>query len=137
MQTLHAPCGLPKYATNYHPSPPYRALTYHLFTPQITNPQLRERINNVAVGLSRMAGLVPQESNVLLLLNDGIGACFSSSPGCGDVLLYDFPSTTSSTIPPILVVCSNGRGCVAWSGPFLDGLRAVMLFVPGAVAYEK
>ena len=42
---------------------------------QITNPQLRERIRNIGAGLTRVAGLVPQESNVLLLLNDSIGTC--------------------------------------------------------------
>lgn len=41
--------------------------------PKITNPQLRERMTNFGAGLSRVAGIVPQESNVLLLLNDGIG----------------------------------------------------------------
>lgn len=30
-------------------------------------------MTNFGAGLSRVAGIVPQESNVLLLLNDGIG----------------------------------------------------------------
>ncbi len=49
---------------------------------QITNPQLRERAANFGAGLVRVAGLVPQESNVLLLLNDGIGmllACLDNA----------------------------------------------------------
>ncbi|KAH9946257.1 acetyl-CoA synthetase-like protein [Epithele typhae] len=43
-----------------------------LWSTKITNPQLRERIANFGAGLARGAGLVPQESNVLLLLNDSI-----------------------------------------------------------------
>ena len=46
---------------------------------QITNPQLRERVANFGAGLATVAGLVPQESNVLLLLNDGIGMLPASS----------------------------------------------------------
>jgi long-chain acyl-CoA synthetase len=40
---------------------------------QITNAELLIRINNVAAGLMRLARLAPGESNVLLLLNDGLG----------------------------------------------------------------
>lgn len=39
---------------------------------QITNPQLRQRVSAFGTGLIRVAGLDPEESNVLLLLNDGI-----------------------------------------------------------------
>ncbi|TBU47951.1 acetyl-CoA synthetase-like protein [Dichomitus squalens] len=43
-----------------------------LWSTKIANPQLKERIANVGAGLARAVGLVPQESNVLLLLNDSI-----------------------------------------------------------------
>ncbi|CDO70739.1 hypothetical protein BN946_scf184798.g54 [Trametes cinnabarina] len=43
-----------------------------LWSTKITNPELRERVANIGAGLMRLAGLAPQESNVLLLLNDGI-----------------------------------------------------------------
>ncbi|KAI0374715.1 acetyl-CoA synthetase-like protein [Pilatotrama ljubarskyi] len=42
-----------------------------LWSTKITNPELRARAANVGAGLMRLAGLAPQESNVLLLLNDG------------------------------------------------------------------
>ncbi|KAI9064259.1 acetyl-CoA synthetase-like protein [Trametes sanguinea] len=43
-----------------------------LWSTKITNPELRARVANIGAGLMRLAGLAPQESNVLLLLNDGI-----------------------------------------------------------------
>lgn len=41
--------------------------------PQITNPELRDRAAAFGTGLILSAKLTPQDSNVLLLLNDGIG----------------------------------------------------------------
>ncbi|KAI8998795.1 acetyl-CoA synthetase-like protein [Trametes punicea] len=41
-----------------------------LWSTKITNPELRARVANVGAGLIRLASLAPQESNVLLLLND-------------------------------------------------------------------
>ncbi|TCD65411.1 hypothetical protein EIP91_002710 [Steccherinum ochraceum] len=43
-----------------------------LWSTKITNPQLRQRVANLGAGLLKVAGLEPEESNVLLLLNDGI-----------------------------------------------------------------
>ncbi|KII89018.1 hypothetical protein PLICRDRAFT_29438 [Plicaturopsis crispa FD-325 SS-3] len=43
-----------------------------LWTTKITNAALKERVSALGTGLIRAAGLVPHESNVLLLLNDGI-----------------------------------------------------------------
>lgn len=40
---------------------------------QLANPELRRRVSALGTGLVRGAGLVPGESNVLLLLNDGLG----------------------------------------------------------------
>lgn len=67
---LHARSGLPKWVQCPSRDPSTKMLTC---PPKITNPQLRERMTNFGAGLSRVAGIVPQESNVLLLLNDGIG----------------------------------------------------------------
>lgn len=65
-----------------------------LWSTKITNPQLRERMTNFGAGLSRVAGIVPQESNVLLLLNDGIEFLIS------DLALasYSVPSFTLSSL---------------------------------------
>ncbi|KAI5123321.1 hypothetical protein M0805_009342 [Coniferiporia weirii] len=43
-----------------------------LWSVNITNAKLQSRIASLATGLVRVAGLQPKESNVLLLLNDGI-----------------------------------------------------------------
>lgn len=51
-----------------------RQLCLTLTAPQLTNPELRQRVSAFAAGLIRVAELVPGESNVLLLLNDGLGA---------------------------------------------------------------
>lgn len=40
---------------------------------QISNSQLKARVAAVAKGLVKIVGLVPKESNTLLLLNDGLG----------------------------------------------------------------
>lgn len=40
---------------------------------KISNTQLRARISAFGSGLVKHAGLVPHESNVLLLLNDSLG----------------------------------------------------------------
>lgn len=40
---------------------------------QITNPSLQDRVAAFGTGLLRLAGVRAHESNVLLLLNDGIG----------------------------------------------------------------
>ena len=42
-------------------------------TEQLTNPELRRRVSALGAGLIKVAGLVPEDSNVLLLLNDGLG----------------------------------------------------------------
>jgi hypothetical protein len=59
-------CGLLKYFVPW-------SLIVPVDTLQATNPQLVERITALGNGLVRFAGLVPNESNVLLLLNDSIG----------------------------------------------------------------
>lgn len=62
-----------------------RVLFTIILTPlfhQITNPQLRERVANLGAGLTRAVGLVPQESNVLLLLNDSVGTLYDITD-CG------------------------------------------------------
>lgn len=41
--------------------------------PQITNHSFQDRVAAVGTGLLRLAGLKPQESTVLLLLNDSLG----------------------------------------------------------------
>ncbi|KAJ8475403.1 hypothetical protein ONZ51_g6581 [Trametes cubensis] len=43
-----------------------------LWSSKTTNPELRTRVANVGAGLVQLAGLSPQESNVLLLLDDGL-----------------------------------------------------------------
>lgn len=43
-------------------------------TLQISNNQLKGRISAFGSGIIKTAGLIPHESNVLLLLNDGLGA---------------------------------------------------------------
>lgn len=43
------------------------------YLPQITNHSFQDRVAAVGTGLLRLAGLKPQESTVLLLLNDCIG----------------------------------------------------------------
>ncbi|KAL1947959.1 hypothetical protein VTO73DRAFT_13683 [Trametes versicolor] len=43
-----------------------------LWSTKITNPELRARVANVGAGLLRLTGIAPQESNVLLLLNDSL-----------------------------------------------------------------
>jgi long-chain acyl-CoA synthetase len=40
---------------------------------EITNPSLLKRVSAFGRGLIGAAGLVPDDSNVLLLLNDGLG----------------------------------------------------------------
>lgn len=40
---------------------------------KITNPELIGRVTAFGTGLIKLAGLVPEDSNVLLLLNDGLG----------------------------------------------------------------
>ncbi|RDX48303.1 acetyl-CoA synthetase-like protein [Lentinus brumalis] len=81
-----------------------------LWSTKITNPQLRERAANFGAGLVRVAGLVPQEFNVLLLLNDGIEFIIS------DLALasHSVPSFTLSSLsllssvleshPPSLII---------------------------------
>ncbi|KAI0747958.1 acetyl-CoA synthetase-like protein [Daedaleopsis nitida] len=65
-----------------------------LWSTKITNPQLRERAANFGAGLTRAASLVPQDSNVLLLLNDGIELLVS------DLALasYSVPTFTLSSL---------------------------------------
>jgi hypothetical protein len=41
---------------------------------QITNENLKRRVEALGTGLVRNAGLVPEKSSVLLLLNDSLGA---------------------------------------------------------------
>ncbi|KAI0080591.1 acetyl-CoA synthetase-like protein [Panus rudis PR-1116 ss-1] len=43
-----------------------------LWSTKITNPELRQRVSALGTGLVRLANLDREESNVLLLLNDGI-----------------------------------------------------------------
>ncbi|KZP20846.1 acetyl-CoA synthetase-like protein [Athelia psychrophila] len=56
-----------------------------LWSTKITNPQLKSRISAFASGLIKYAGLVPHDSNVLLLLNDGL-----------EFLISDFALATHS-----------------------------------------
>ncbi|KAI0340515.1 acetyl-CoA synthetase-like protein [Trametopsis cervina] len=43
-----------------------------LWSRKITNPELLKRVSAFGTGLIKVVGLVPQDSNVLLLLNDGL-----------------------------------------------------------------
>ncbi|KAI0693739.1 acetyl-CoA synthetase-like protein [Cytidiella melzeri] len=43
-----------------------------LWATKTTNPALLQRVSAVGTGLVKVAGLVPEDSNVLLLLNDGL-----------------------------------------------------------------
>ncbi|KAI0933158.1 hypothetical protein AcV5_005970 [Taiwanofungus camphoratus] len=72
-----------------------------LWSTKITNLQLRDRASSFGSGLIGLAGLAPQESNVLLLLNDGIEYLIS------DLALasYSIPSfvlTDLSLLSPVL-----------------------------------
>lgn len=69
---------------------------------QITNPQLKERVSAFGSGLIRYAGLVPQESNVLLLLNDSLGTC-------------TFPYISTRVLKRFLVRISHQRPCTGLS----------------------
>lgn len=67
--TYRAPCGRLKCAHKKHLS----AYTHHCIA-QISNPELKERAAALVTGLATVVGLRPDgESNVLLLLNDGLG----------------------------------------------------------------
>ncbi|KAJ8521003.1 hypothetical protein ONZ45_g2237 [Pleurotus djamor] len=65
-----------------------------LWSTKINNPRLNERISAFGTGLIRLAGLRPQESNVLLALNDGLEFLIS------DLALasYSIPSLTLSSL---------------------------------------
>ncbi|KAF9821700.1 hypothetical protein IEO21_00546 [Rhodonia placenta] len=72
-----------------------------LWSTKITNPELREKVAAFGSGLISTAGLAPQESNVLLLLNDGIEFLIS------DLALasYSIPSfvlSSLSLLSPVL-----------------------------------
>ncbi|RPD65968.1 acetyl-CoA synthetase-like protein [Lentinus tigrinus ALCF2SS1-7] len=72
-----------------------------LWSTKITNPQLRERIANFGAGLAKVAGLVPQESNVLLLLNDGIEFIISDL-ALASHLIPSFTLSSLSLLSPVL-----------------------------------
>lgn len=63
------------------------------FTEKISNAKLKQRVSALAAGFVNVAGLQPKESNVLMLLNDGIGA--SVNPlyviAFSDTLFLRFP----------------------------------------------
>ncbi|KAI0670544.1 acetyl-CoA synthetase-like protein [Trametes maxima] len=74
-----------------------------LWSTKITNPELRTRVANVGAGLLRVAGLAPQESNVLLLLNDGLEFIIA------DLALasHSIPSFTLSSLAVLSPVLEN------------------------------
>ncbi|PIL23838.1 hypothetical protein GSI_13589 [Ganoderma sinense ZZ0214-1] len=72
-----------------------------LWSTKITNLQLRERVANVGAGLTRAVGLVPQESNVLLLLNDGIEFLVADL-ALSALLVPTFTVASASVISPVL-----------------------------------
>ncbi|PCH38668.1 acetyl-CoA synthetase [Wolfiporia cocos MD-104 SS10] len=72
-----------------------------LWSTRITNPELRERVAAFGTGLIQSTNLAPQESNVLLLLNDSIEFLIA------DLALasYSIPSfvlTSLSVLSPVL-----------------------------------
>ncbi|GBE82392.1 acetyl-CoA synthetase-like protein [Sparassis crispa] len=72
-----------------------------LWSTKITNPELRERVSSFANGLVRYAGLVPQESNVLLLLNDSIEFIISDL-ALASASLPSFLLTSLRLLSPLL-----------------------------------
>ncbi|TFY55151.1 hypothetical protein EVJ58_g8424, partial [Rhodofomes roseus] len=74
-----------------------------LWSTKITNPELRDRAAAFGTGLISAAKLVPQESNVLLLLNDGIEFLIT------DLALasYSIPSFVVSSLSLLSPVLEN------------------------------
>jgi len=74
-----------------------------LWSTKITNPQLRQRAQALATGLIRVAGLDAAESNVLILLNDGIEFLIT------DLALasHSIPSFTLSSLSLLSPVLQN------------------------------
>lgn len=69
--------------------------------PQIINNQLKDRISTFATGLVRLAGLVPKESNVLLLLNDSIEFLISDL-ALSTLSIPSFTVANLSLVVPVL-----------------------------------
>lgn len=105
-------------------------------TVQITNSQLRDRISAFGTGLVRLAGLHPNESSVLLFLDDGIGPTFTwayfrfHSHCCAEFLISDLalaahaiPSLTLSS-PSLLspVLESHPPSAIIVNAKFLPQL---------------
>ncbi|KAI0336359.1 acetyl-CoA synthetase-like protein [Cubamyces sp. BRFM 1775] len=90
-----------------------------LWSSKITNPELRSRVTNVGAGLMQLAGLSPQESNVLLLLNDGLEFVIA------DLALasHSIPSFTLSSLSLLsLVLESHPPSAIITQADFLRQL---------------
>ncbi|EGO21502.1 hypothetical protein SERLADRAFT_473934 [Serpula lacrymans var. lacrymans S7.9] len=87
-----------------------------LWSTKITNAQLLERISAVGTGLIKLTGLVPKESNVLLLLNDSIEFVISDFA----LSAHSIPSFTLSS-PKLLsrVLESHPPSVIITHGSFL------------------
>ncbi|KAI0086291.1 acetyl-CoA synthetase-like protein [Irpex rosettiformis] len=66
-----------------------------LWSTKITNPELQKRVTAFGTGLVKQAGLVPRDSNVLLLLNDGL-----------EFLIADM-ALSSNSIPSLTLTSSS------------------------------
>lgn len=76
-----------------------------LWHTKITNPSLQDRAAALGTGLLRLAGLQPQESNVLLLLND-----------CIEFIISDL-ALAAHSIPSFTLTSSNLLAAVLQSHP--------------------
>ncbi|KAF7970736.1 hypothetical protein HWV62_23128 [Athelia sp. TMB] len=87
-----------------------------LWSTKITNPELKSRIAAFGSGLIKLAGLVPHDSNVLLLLNDGLEFLISDLA----LAAHSIPSFTL-TAPALLspVLETHPPTAIITAGAFL------------------
>jgi long-chain acyl-CoA synthetase len=72
-----------------------------LWSTKITNFQLKERVSAFGTGLLRICGLVPYESNVLVLLNDGLEFLISDL-ALASHSIPSFTISSASLLSPVL-----------------------------------
>ncbi|OBZ75164.1 Long-chain-fatty-acid--CoA ligase 5 [Grifola frondosa] len=94
-----------------------------LWSTKITNPELRERVSAFGSGIIRLAGLAPQESNVLLLLNDGIEFLISDL-ALASYSIPTFTLTSLSLLSPVLD--SHPPSVIITHANFLSSLLEVI-----------
>ncbi|EKM55644.1 uncharacterized protein PHACADRAFT_161674 [Phanerochaete carnosa HHB-10118-sp] len=68
---------------------------------RLTNPELRRRVSAIGTGLLKVASLTPGESNVLLLLNDGLEFLLSDL-ALASQSIPSFTLTSISLLSPVL-----------------------------------